>query len=309
VRYAGCGLHDMQNMPTITGIALLVLCGLTGYAPGQALEGTVRVRQGKARFAHSKRSGEARHALKLSLLVSPKYLPDFHVPEEHVLRATLGGTTLLDVAPGADGYRQGKGGRWRYRGEIAGGRVTLRANGLTGKVKLKISGADLPGLHASNATDLPLTLELTGALLETTASFAVKDSRVRRWRGLAFEFIPGTGGGPGTDPDPGTDPGPGDPPLSGAALKNAILADLQARGVSFFQNGTREPAGGFNRQTLRCPSGALAEVVGLSAPPPPGGADYFSDTAYVCRDSGQYWAHRTGGFAGVSLWVGPYPLP
>ncbi len=47
-------------------------------------------------------------------------------------------------------------------------------------------------------------------------------------------------------------------------------------------------------------------LVGLEAPEP-GSADMFTDLAWIDPSSGLYWAHRSGGFAGVSLWVGPFP--
>jgi len=286
----------------VTGIALLVLSGLASTAEAQAVDPTLQVVQAKARFAHARRTGAARHKLKLTLQVSPRHLTDLHSGEQHALRVTLDGTDLCRAAPGADGYRTRKGGRWRYNGEIAGGRVRLSASSRSGKVKVKVTRAGLTALRYSPAVELAVSLELAGSVLATTASFRVDDRGMRRWMGLAYGFPPGTG----TDPDP--DPGPGDPPLSGAKLRAALLADLQRRGEPYFLIGTRYPGGGFNRVTLRCPSGMLAEVVPLSVPLP-GSVDMFSDTAYVCRDRGQYWAHRTGGYAGVSLWLGPYDLP
>jgi len=196
----------MGRVTTTTGIALLVFAGLTAGAAGQAVEGTVSVLQGRARFAHAKRSGDPRHTVRLTLLVGPRSLPDFHVPEQQPLRVTVGGTLLLDADPGADGYHRSKGGRWRYRGVLAGSHVALSANPLTGRIKVKVARGAFTALEASDAVDLPVTLKMAGTSLETTASFAVRSGHVRRWTGLAREIVPGPGPGPGPDPDPGALP-------------------------------------------------------------------------------------------------------
>jgi hypothetical protein len=287
-----------------TGIALLVLGGLAGIASGQSAGETLEVVRVKARFAQTGRTAESRHMLKLTLRVTPRQAPYQHVGEQHPLRVTLDGVDLCNAAAGAAGYQVRKNGRWKYRGDVAGGRVRLSGDGRSGKVRLKVSGAHLPDLKDSPATDLELSLELANTLFETTASFRVLDRRVRRWNGLVYAYPPR----PGPDPGPGPGPGPNpDPAPTGEALKAAILADMQRRGVSYM-SGSWSPAGGFDAMTKRCPSGALAEVVILAAPPP-GTVDGMTDAAYFCRDRRQYWAHRTGGFAGFNLWIGPFTLP
>ncbi len=192
----------------MAGIALLALGSLTTSAAAQAIEGSLHVRQGKARFAHQAKTGEARHRLSLQLVVGPTWLPDLHNPAQHTLRAVLDETVLFDVAPGAQGYRSGKNGRWRYRGNVGSGRVKVSANPLSGRFKIKLSRATLPNLRDSNAKDLRLTLEMGGMEVDTTASFTINDGGTRSWKRLAREFVPGGGGGAGGgDPAPTPDPG------------------------------------------------------------------------------------------------------
>jgi hypothetical protein len=295
----------MRHIILRTGIATLVLSALAVTAPGQSGVGTLEVTGARARFARSSRTGASRHMLKLTLRVSPRSLIDAHVAADHALRVAVDGTALCDAESAAGGLRTRKRGRWIYRGVVAGGHVRIKADGRSGKVKVKVTRAALPALEASPAVDLPVTLELAGGVVETDASFWVDDRRVRRWRGLSYGFPPGPGPGPGTDPDPDPDP---DLPHTGVITREMLLADMKRRGVESFMSGSREPSGGFDRQTLRCPSGQLAEVIVLAAPLP-GSVDMFSDTAYVCRHSGKYWAHRSGGFAGFYLWIGPFDLP
>jgi len=192
----------MHKTHTMVGIALLACVCLGTPADGQEVDGSVRVMAGKARFAHAARTGDARHSLQLKLMMGPSWLADIHDPAHHALRAVLGESVLFDVLPGADGDRSGKQGRWRYRGEHNGGRVKISANGFNGKLKIKLSRASLLDLRASDAQDLPLTLEMAGTEVDATASFVVKDARVRRWKGLASDFVPGPGPGPGPNPDP-----------------------------------------------------------------------------------------------------------
>jgi hypothetical protein len=196
----------MRKTQMMAGIALLAFGCLGTTAGAQQINGTVHVVTGKARFAHNARSGTSRHSLKLKLIVGPKSLSDFHDPEQHTLRAVLGETVLFEAAPGADGFRIAKNGNWRYRGRHGAARVKISANGLSGKVKIALSRASLPELYSSNARDLPLTFEMASAELTTTASFAVKNARVRKWKGLANDFVPGGGTGPGPGPGPGGDP-------------------------------------------------------------------------------------------------------
>jgi len=205
----------------MTGIATLVLGCLAATAGGEDLQGTVMVTNGKARFAHDKRSGDARHSLTLTLRVGPKYLSDFHEPDAHDLRAVLGDTVLFEAPAGSDGYKLAKRGRWRYRGDGAGGKVKVSANGWNGRIKIKLSRAVLTDLRGGDATDLPLTFEMTGAHMETEASFHLKDGRTRRWKGLADDFVPRPD--PNQDPGQGPDPGPGGGgPVSFRALANGL---------------------------------------------------------------------------------------
>lgn len=298
----------MRHTRLRAGIALLALCGLASAVAAQDPGETLEILACKAKFAQSLRKGTSRHALKLTLRVGPRQLPYSHDPDQHALRVELDGVVLCDAPPGADGYRVNKRGRWRYRGEIAGGRVKVSGDGGSGRVKLKVSRAHLPDLRDSSAVDLDLSLALANTEVGTTASFHVLDFGVRRWRGLIVRFPPTPDPGPGPGPQPGPPPDPREAP-TGAALKAAILADMQRRGVQFVPGGPLTgPAGGFDPVTLRCPSGNLAEVVVLAAPLP-GSADMFSDTAYFCRDSRRYWLNRRGGFAGFNIWLGPYTLP
>lgn len=84
-----------------------------------------------------------------------------------------------------------------------------------------------------------------------------------------------------------------------------IRDDLAARGVDFHRDGTGKPVGGLSDDGT-CADGSKALYILLDAP---SGADRFHLSAYVCLDCGCYWALRTGGFAGVTEWVGPFPLP
>jgi hypothetical protein len=288
-----------------TGLALVVVLGLAGLADAQSTGEGLEVVKVKARFATARKSGDSRHQVKLTLRVAPRQLPYEHDGAVHDLRLTLDGIDLCDAAAGTDGYRVRKNGRWKYRGEIAGGRVRASGDGRSGRVKVKVSGAHLPDLHESDAHELLLELLIANTSFESTNSFFVVERRVRRWAGIRMSFPP---------PDPGPDPGPGpnpdpnpDPAPTGEALKQAIIADMQRHGVGYM-SGSMTPAGGFNAATGRCPSGELAEIVRLAVPLP-GSADMFSDTAYFCRSSRRYWANRQGGFAGFNLWIGPFTLP
>ena len=286
------------------GIALVALSGLAVPAVAQSTGESLEIVSAKAHFATSRRTGVSKHRIKLTMRVAPRQLPYQHVGEQHALRVALDGVALCDAAPGADGYRVRKNGRWKYRGTVAGGRVRVSGDGRSGKVKLRASGAHFPDLRDGNADRLLLELLLAETMFESDVSFFVTDGRGRRWTGLRMSF---PNPNPGPDPGPGPGPAPGDPPPTGAALKAAIIADLQRRSVSYM-SGTWVPAGGFDAQTKRCPSGALAEVVILAAPAP-GTVDGITDAAYFCRDSRQYWAHRVGGVAGFYLWIGPFKLP
>lgn len=299
-----CATADMRPTRLRTGTALVVVAALAGLAAAQSSGDDLDVLTAKARFATAHRSGTSKHRIKLSMRVTPRQLPYQHDGEQHGLAVVLDGVTLCDAASGADGYRVRKNGRWSYRGDIAGGRVRMTGDGRSGKVKLEVSGAHLPELRDGDAEDLLLELQLAGTQHERSVSFFVVDGRVRRWAGIRVRFPPPD---PDPDPGPGPGPGPGDPPPTGAALKAAIVADMERRGVAY-TSGSGTPAGGFDAQTLRCPSGQLAEVVQLAVPLP-GSADMFTDTAYFCRGSRQYWAHREGGFAGFNLWIGPFTLP
>jgi hypothetical protein len=89
------------------------------------------------------------------------------------------------------------------------------------------------------------------------------------------------------------------------ALLEPIQNDLEDRGVDFHEDGTGWPEGGLTPERV-CPDGTAAVPLYLVAPP---GADRFVVTAYICHDCDCYWALRTGGFAGVTEWVGSFPLP
>jgi hypothetical protein len=103
--------------------------------------------------------------------------------------------------------------------------------------------------------------------------------------------------------------GPFDLPARDEGLRGALLRDLDRRGASvFFDEGAATPGGGFGAEDASCPNGHRALVVDLALPEP-GSADMFTDRAFVCAADRTYWAHREGGFAGVSLWIGPYDLP
>jgi hypothetical protein len=198
----------MRKTHTLTGIALLVFGCIAATAGGQQIDGSLRVMKGRARFGHAARSGQARHTLKLKLMVEPQWLAEHHDPDVHALRVVLKDTVLIDVAPGASGYRGSRVGRWAYRGEHDGDRVRVKANSLSGRLRIALSRANLPDLRDCDGKDLPLTVAMAGTELETTASFSVRDGHVRRWMRLANDFTPGPGPGPG--PNPGGDPQPVD---------------------------------------------------------------------------------------------------
>lgn len=90
-------------------------------------------------------------------------------------------------------------------------------------------------------------------------------------------------------------------------LPGRLLADLERRGVSFGRDGTEIPRGPLD------PVGWIdGKRPALQVPlvvPPPNSADMYTDTAFVDRRGGRYWALRTGGFMAVTQWVGPFRLP
>ncbi len=96
--------------------------------------------------------------------------------------------------------------------------------------------------------------------------------------------------------------------IGGAPLAEVIRADFEARDIDIFGDGTDEPVGGLDAETLRCANGDLALSVPAYPPGPVHPDQDFSDV-FVCSATSQYWVHRTGGFAGVDLWVGPFPVP
>jgi hypothetical protein len=91
------------------------------------------------------------------------------------------------------------------------------------------------------------------------------------------------------------------------AMRGSILRDLFRRGVDYGRDGTQEPEGGLSPDG-RLDDGRRARRVPLVTPPY-GSADMFSETAWVDPRARRYWAVRTGGFAGVVQWVGPFELP
>lgn len=291
-------------------LSALALLTATGTAGGQSEDTTVRVTKAGARFAHALRTGEPRHKVKLAMQVEPRSLPEQHDAEQHDLRVTLDGSELCAAPPASEGYRGSGSRRWRWRGAAAGGRVAVKADGRSGVVKIKITRAQLTHLRDSEAQNLPLVVEMGGAVLETEISLWVRDGRVRRWRGLlhAGGGGPGPVPGPDPDPDPGTDPPPGGDAPTGAELEAAIRADFATRGVQFFVTGSFYPAGGFDGRNKLCPHGKPAERVWLSSSSG-NRTDPVSVAAYFCRDSRRYWANYTGGYAGANLWVGPFDLP
>jgi hypothetical protein len=167
---------------------------------------------GRARFGHAARTGEARHTVKLKLMVGPRWLAELHEPDVHPLRVVLKDTVLIDVPPGASGYRGRRVTRWAYRGKHDGGRVRIKANAMSGVFRIALSRAHLPDLRDCDGRDLPLTVEMAGTEIETTASFSLREGRVRRWMRLANDFVPGTGPGPSPGPGPGPGPDPGGDP-------------------------------------------------------------------------------------------------
>jgi hypothetical protein len=89
--------------------------------------------------------------------------------------------------------------------------------------------------------------------------------------------------------------------------RGRILRDLFERGVDYARDGAPEAADGPTIDgTL--PDGRRARIVPLVTPPT-GSADMFAETAYVDGRARTYWAVRTGGFAAVTQWVGPFPIP
>lgn len=90
-------------------------------------------------------------------------------------------------------------------------------------------------------------------------------------------------------------------------LPARILADLEDRGVDLSRDGAATPSGGLTDDGL-IDGKRRALVVPLFLPPPDS-ADMFTDLAYVDRRGRRYWAHRSGGFIGVSQWVGPFRIP
>lgn len=92
-----------------------------------------------------------------------------------------------------------------------------------------------------------------------------------------------------------------------SGLSRRLVADLAARGAAFPAVGTDEPATGPHGE--RVPALDEGGVLVALAVGPAGGADFLDDVAWVHPTAGLYWAHRSGGFAGVSLWLGPYPVP
>jgi hypothetical protein len=222
----------------------------------------VTVTNGKARFAYQKRDATPRHTLTLTLRVGPKHLADFHDPTVHALTAVLGDTVLFDVPAGSDGYKLAKHARWRYRGEAAGGKVKVSANGMTGKVKIKLTRAALGDLRNTDPRDLPFTLDMTGAHMETEASFRLKGGRTRLWKGLTDDFVPLPGPAPGPSPDP--KPGPdGGGSVTFTKLATGLdsqyfpkldqVVRTQAQWVTFWQRhkpGTTPPAVNFGRDMV-----------------------------------------------------------
>ncbi len=87
-------------------------------------------------------------------------------------------------------------------------------------------------------------------------------------------------------------------------IARAIRADLAARRFPAELHG--EPGTGPHGETL--PRLAEGGVLVALAVPPADSADMFTDVAYVTPDDALWWAHRSGGFAGVSQWTGPWRL-
>lgn len=96
------------------------------------------------------------------------------------------------------------------------------------------------------------------------------------------------------------------PPRPVFALIRRIRADLVHRGVDFDVHGTAEPQGGLSPDGML--DGRLLRALALEVPPEDS-ADMYTVLAFVDKRSRRYWAHRSGGFVGVSQWVGPFRLP
>jgi hypothetical protein len=96
------------------------------------------------------------------------------------------------------------------------------------------------------------------------------------------------------------------PPRPAFALIRRLRADLVRLGVDFDVHGTAEPQGGLSPDGVL--DGRLLPALALEVPPE-GSADMHTVLAFVDRPGRRYWAHRTGGFVGVSQWVGPFRLP
>jgi hypothetical protein len=96
-------------------------------------------------------------------------------------------------------------------------------------------------------------------------------------------------------------------PVMRPRWQQRLLADLDARGVDIGRDGSGEPSGGLDARG-RLPNGRPAMYVPLFLPPPDS-ADMQTDGAYVDRRRRRYWARRTGGFAPIDVWVGPFEVP
>lgn len=100
-------------------------------------------------------------------------------------------------------------------------------------------------------------------------------------------------------------------PLHGVAgtegLSRRILDDLAARGAEFPPLGREDPPPGPNGELPpSLEDGGVLVVLDVAEA---GAADTYTDVAYVDPDAWLYWANRSGGFAGISVWAGPFPLP
>jgi hypothetical protein len=90
-------------------------------------------------------------------------------------------------------------------------------------------------------------------------------------------------------------------------LAQRIRTEVDARSGDFLPTGTNDPDAGPNGELP--PSLDDGGVLVALRVPPRNSADMFTETATIDPVGGLYWARRTGGFAGVDTWIGPFSVP